>query len=215
MALADPDDQEVPAGDPALGPRKPSGELRDFDEIVSPHPFVAFLFRRRTFLVLLGVLLMVPWARPEPVTLLAGLALGLIAEAWRIWAAGTIHKTEQLTTAGPYGFVRHPLYVGSFAHAIAYSLMSGRWESFLFVPPLFMLIYGAAVSTEEAMLHKLFPQEYAEYCARVPRFIPRLRRPLAGAGAFSWRQVAENKEYVNVIWMIVLSTLFTLRMWVG
>jgi protein-S-isoprenylcysteine O-methyltransferase Ste14 len=193
--------------------RRADGELRHFDEIVTPHPLVAFLFRRRTLIVLVGIVAMVPWARPQGPMLAAGIMLNLVAEAFRIWAAGTIRKTEELTTVGPYAYVRHPLYVGSFLLAIGYALMSGRWGSFLFVVPLFCLVYGAAVTTEEAMLHKLFGQQYAEYCRHVPRFFPRITRGRRREpGRFDWRQVAANKEYVNLIWMVVLSGLYLFRL---
>ena len=213
QTLVRPDDRS-PADDPAEShlTRRPDGNIPSFDEIVTPHPVVAFLFRRRTFIVLLAILAMLPWSQPKPGMFAAGITVAILAEAWRIWAAGTIHKTEELTTAGPYAFVRHPLYVGSFLHAVAYALMSGHWISFAVIIPLFMLLYGAAVSTEEAMLCKIFGHRYVEYCRRVPRFIPRLGIPPRGDGAFSWRQAMANKEYVNVIWMLLLSSLFILRM---
>jgi protein-S-isoprenylcysteine O-methyltransferase Ste14 len=192
--------------------RKPGGSIPDFDEIVTPPPVVAFLFRRRTLIVLLAMVWLTFFARPTPQWYAIGLAIALIGEAWRIWSAGTIHKTETLTTGGPYAHVRHPLYVGSFAHAVAYCFMSGRWESFLIVPPLFALLYGAAVATEEAMLRKLFPDQYDEYTRKVPRFIPRLRAAEPGNGRFDWSQVKANKEYVNIIWMIVLCSLFAYRL---
>jgi len=201
---------EGPAA-PAVRVRRPDGGIAHFDEIVTPHPAVAFLFRRRTFLVLVGILAIVPFARPQPLTLAVGIGLAVLAEAWRFWAAGTIHKTEELTTGGPYAIVRHPLYVGSFGHAIAFCLMSGRWESALLVIPLFVLVYGAAVTTEEAMLHELFGEEYAAYSLQVPRFLPALRRPRPGRGRFCWRQAMLNKEYVNVIWLVLLSGLFVWR----
>lgn len=202
---------EPPAGtDVAPDPAAPSKRhLRSrFDEIVTPHPIVAFFFRRRTFIVLLGLVAMVPWARPKLGMLAAGVVLALLAEGLRVWAAGTIHKTEQLTTGGPYAFVRHPLYVGSFLHAVAYSLMSGRWESFAFVVPLFGIVYGAAVSTEEAMLRKLYGVEYEEYSRRVPRFFPQMGRVSPGHGTFSWRQVWLNREWVNFLWMGVFFAIY-------
>jgi protein-S-isoprenylcysteine O-methyltransferase Ste14 len=212
VALAEPDPAPCDRSEPLIGVRRADGRLSRFDEIVTPHPVVAFLFRRRTLIVLLGVLALVPVSRPQPYLLGIGLLVATLAEAWRIWAAGTIHKTEELTTGGPYAFVRHPLYVGSFLHAVAYCFMSGRWESPLVVLPMFCLLYGAAVTTEEQMLHKVFGERYAAYCRRVPRFIPRLARPEPGYGQFDWRQVHLNREYVNIVWMLVLSGLFALRL---
>lgn len=193
-------------------PRGADGNIPRFDEIVTPHPVVAFLFRRRTFIVLLGILAMAFFAEPRPGMFAVGIAVAVLAEAFRIWAAGTIHKTEELTTGGPYAFVRHPLYVGSFLHAVGFCFMSGQWLSFAFAIPIFVLLYGAAVSTEEAMLRKIFGERYVEYGRRVPRFVPRLRVSEAGDGKFSWRQVMANKEYVNVIWLLFLSSLFIWRM---
>ena len=118
-------DEDGPAL-PEVPVRNADGGLSNFDEIVTPAPVAHFLFRRRTLIVLLGILAIVPFAHPKPIMLAVGIALAVVAECWRIWAAGTIHKTEELTTGGPYAHVRHPLYVGSFVHAVAYCFMSGR-----------------------------------------------------------------------------------------
>lgn len=192
--------------------RRPDGGISRFDEIVTPHPVAAFLFRRRTLIVLVGMLAMLPWAAPKPLMFAAGMTLVVLAEALRIWAAGTIHKTEELTTGGPYAYVRHPLYVGSTLHAIAFGLISGRWESFVFIIPPFLLLYSAAVGVEESMLRKLFGEQYEAYSRRVPRFIPRLRAPEPGHGHFDWRQVLANKEYINILWIVVLTGLFVVRL---
>jgi protein-S-isoprenylcysteine O-methyltransferase Ste14 len=209
LAVAEPE-----AAEEFTLPSQPKGSKR-FDEIVTPHPVVAFLFRRRTFIVLLAVAALVFLAKPNAAWLGIGVTLAVLAEAWRIWAAGTIHKSQEVTTGGPYAYVRHPLYVGSFLHSLAYCFMSGRWESFLLVPPLFFLVYGAAVSTEEAMLHTLFGEQYGEYCKRVPRFFPRLGGRQPGNGQFSWAQVWWNREWINILWVVLLSTLFAVRLVLG
>jgi protein-S-isoprenylcysteine O-methyltransferase Ste14 len=210
--LAEPSRTTEELAIPTASVRNAGGSIARFDEIVTPHPVAAFLFRRRTLIVLLAMVWLAFFARPTSGPLAVGFVLAVVAEAWRIWSAGTIHKTETLTTGGPYAYVRHPLYVGSFVHAVAFCLMSGRWESFLVVPPLFAALYGAAVAIEEAMLRKLFGEQYEAYSRRVPRFIPRLRAAEPGHGRFDWRQVMANKEYVNIIWIIMLSSLFAFRL---
>ena len=89
-----------------LGPRK-------FDRIVRPHPALAFLFRRRTFFLLLGAVAMLAWARPQPLPYAIGLLLAAAGVAVRNLAAGTLHKSRQVTTSGPDAWVRHPLYLGA------------------------------------------------------------------------------------------------------
>ena len=42
-----------------------------------------------------------------------GGAIATAGELLRIWAAGHIEKGREITRSGPYGFVRHPLYLGS------------------------------------------------------------------------------------------------------
>jgi protein-S-isoprenylcysteine O-methyltransferase Ste14 len=207
MPSLEPRGEEEPPRSP-----RPGGGVWKFHELVSLPAPIAFLCRYRTFLVLLGIVLMVPWAKPKPGMLVIGILIALAAEGWRIWAAGTIKKTAELTTGGPYAHIRHPLYFGSFLHAIAYSFMSGRWESFAFVLPLFALIYGAAMLVEERMLVRLFGEHYLAYCRRVPRLLPRLTPARPAYGSFEWRQVMANTEYVNVIWLIILSALFVLRL---
>ena len=99
----------------------------------------------------------------------------MFGEAIRVWAAGTIHKTKHVTTAGPYARIRHPLYFGSFFVALGYCCMSGHWSSFLVIMPLFFLFHGAAVWMEERTLSQVFGEEYRRYMRQVGRAFPRLR----------------------------------------
>jgi protein-S-isoprenylcysteine O-methyltransferase Ste14 len=58
----------------------------------------------------------VMWAfgHARPSMFWAGVALFALGSALRWWAAGTLHKDQEVTTGGPYAVARHPLYVGSF-----------------------------------------------------------------------------------------------------
>src|SRR5690606_23242257 len=62
-------------------------------------------------------LLVVPFlwlCRPTLELVLIGASIAGAGLLLRAWAAGTIHKEEDLTTSGPYAFTRNPLYLGSF-----------------------------------------------------------------------------------------------------
>ena len=66
---------------------------------------------------------------------------------------------------------------------------------YLIVLPFFLFIYQALVAAEEAYLRKQFGGEYDRYCARVPRWWPRLDRigPSLSGLRYDWRR-AVRKE---------------------
>ena len=43
----------------------------------------------------------------------------------RLWASGFVVKNKELSTTGPYGLVRHPLYTGNILMLIGYCLANG------------------------------------------------------------------------------------------
>src|SRR6476659_9833525 len=53
------------------------------------------------------------FAHPTWRTLAAGAAIGLLGESIRLWAAGHLEKSREVTRSGPYRYTRHPLYLGS------------------------------------------------------------------------------------------------------
>jgi protein-S-isoprenylcysteine O-methyltransferase Ste14 len=181
------------------------------------HPLLSFIVRRRTAFFIIAPLLLIP-AKPIPLLYGIGLALALLGQAIRIWAAGTIHKSREVTTGGPYAYVRHPLYFGSFFLSLAYGFMSGLWWSFAILMPLYFLLHGAAVASEERKLSLKFGDAYRDYARQVGRVFPRLRRPASwtSRGAFGWPQVWENNEHITILFTVSLSLLFALRMvWGG
>ena len=71
------------------------------------------LARRRVTLGFVFAIAVLYFAAPTRESLLAGAAVGMVGEAIRIWAAGHLEKSREVTTSGPYRFTRHPLYLGS------------------------------------------------------------------------------------------------------
>jgi protein-S-isoprenylcysteine O-methyltransferase Ste14 len=85
-----------------------------------------------------------------------------------------VAPTERLVVGGAYRWVRNPMYVAVTA------LILGQTALFASLP---LLLYGGAVwaafhafvlGYEEPALRRAFPEDYAAYCAAVPRWIPRL-----------------------------------------
>lgn len=126
------------------------------------------------------------FADPTWRTLAAGAAVGGIGEAIRIWAAGHLEKSREVTRSGPYRYTRHPLYVGSSIMAAGVAIGAGSWLVAAIVAIYMGATITAAVRTEEAFLRSRFGDEYDAYAARRA---PEMTRRFSFARA--WR----NREY--------------------
>ena len=60
----------------------------------------------------------------DPVWFVAGAAVTVLGEWLRLWAAGHLRKNKQLTTTGPYSYVKNPLYIGTLLITVGYSAMA-------------------------------------------------------------------------------------------
>jgi len=114
-----------------------------------------------------------------PATVLTILGI-FLAEGLRIWAvgyAGSATRTRgetvpELVHAGPYLWVRNPLYV---ANILLYTLVSVLF-GFSYLSVLIFLYscvqYAYIVRFEESILTGIFGEPYLHYCRRVSRWLP-------------------------------------------
>jgi protein-S-isoprenylcysteine O-methyltransferase Ste14 len=82
-------------------------------------------------------------------------------------------EARGLVTSGPYRFIRHPLYAGEFVTAAGMAVYAMSAPAVL-VFLAFVALQLGRVAFEERALTAAFPEEYAAYAARTPRFIPGL-----------------------------------------
>ena len=113
-----------------------------------------------------------------------GIGLGLVGIFLLFWAhralgknlsaPGVMKEEQLLVTAGPYKWVRHPMYTILFLFGIAYFLISANW----FIGAVWIgWIVGTVASMirdEEAALIEKFGDEYRGYMRRTGRFLPRI-----------------------------------------
>jgi len=116
------------------------------------------------------------WALP---LLLAGVAMHL-------WAKGCLHQKQEVTTSGPYRFVRHPFYLGNIFVDFSIAVMSGSWLLVCALVPWWLSVYIPVMRQEESVMTDRFGDAYRAYASRVPRLLP-LARPIPAASGFSWR----------------------------
>ena len=82
-----------------------------------------------------------------------------------------------LLREGIYSRIRHPRYVEFSLGLVAYALFA-NFEGLYWMTAATLVLLYIIVILEERELRERFGQEYVDYSARVPRFIPRRpRRP--------------------------------------
>lgn len=110
-----------------------------------------------------------------------GLALAVLGAALAIysrwllgknWSATVqLKQNHELITAGPYGFVRHPIYSGLLLLFLGNALMVGDWRGLLAVAIVFASFWRK-LRIEEAWLSERFGEQYRSYQARTKALVP-------------------------------------------
>lgn len=163
---------------------------------------VEFLARRRVALGGLTAIAALLLARPTWNSWYAGLAVAVVGEGIRVWAAGHLEKSREVTTSGPYRWMRHPLYVGSTVLALGIVIAARSYV----LGALAVLYIGstipAAIRSEEAFLRRTFGDAYDRY-ARAQH--------VGVARHFSLERAVRNKEYRAVLGTAVGFALLALR----
>ncbi len=85
---------------------------------------------------------------------------------------GEVDKPSKLTTSGLYHYVRHPLYTAGMAFIWLLPLMT---VNILTVNAALTAYVIIGATFEERKLRRVFGQEYIEYSAVTPMFIPFLK----------------------------------------
>jgi protein-S-isoprenylcysteine O-methyltransferase Ste14 len=133
-------------------------------------------------------------AHPTRTSLLVGglrLVPGLIL---RGLASGHVQKDRLLTTSGPYGYTRNPLYLGSLIMAAGFAIVARSWWIPVILLIMFVVIYVPVIAGEERYLRQTFP-DYDDYARNVPRFVMRFTRYGNQRGTFSSERYWKHREY--------------------
>lgn len=161
-----------------------------------------FLARRRVSLGFLAAIAAAVLARPTWASWRAGLLVALLGEAIRIWAAGHLEKSREVTRSGPYRLTAHPLYVGSSVIALGVVVAAQSLVVGVVAVVYMSTTIVAAVRTEEAFLRRAFGEAYDAY-RRSEGAVPGRRFSAARA----WR----NREYRAVVGLLIGFAFLALR----
>lgn len=169
--------------------------------ITFPKPYADFVARLRVPGGFLLVAAFAWFANPSARSLAFGLPFSAVGLMLRAWAAGHLAKNQQLTTGGPYAYVRNPLYLGTLVVAAGLAVACRSLGLAVLFALVFLFIYLPVIKLEEQHLRELFP-EFQPYAQTVPAFIPSGKRTTAATN-FSWALYRKNQEYQALLGFIV------------
>jgi protein-S-isoprenylcysteine O-methyltransferase Ste14 len=85
-----------------------------------------------------------------------------------------IAPTEHLVVTGLYRHVRNPIYIAVVAIILGQAVLMGDSRLIVYGAVLWLSFHAFVVAYEEPTLEQTFGEEYEEFRAAVPRWIPRL-----------------------------------------
>ena len=121
------------------------------------------LARLRTRLGLVFGVAALWFAQPTLRSIALGAVIAAFGEALRIWAAGHLHKSREVTASGPYRWFSHPLYVGSSVLGAGLAIASANVVTTALIAIYLAVTIAAAVRTEEAFLRRQFGDAYQRF----------------------------------------------------
>ena len=190
--------------------------------------FSSFVFGNRGALLALPAAGLAAFGKPSAFSIATGLPLAFAGEVVRMWAVGYSGVTTRgdvvtapaLVTAGPYAYVRNPLYVGNFLTAAGFAVAFTGKNS---APVRLLLVggslaamlgvYAVIVPHEEGYLRATFGPPFDDYCERVPRVVPALEPSEPQHGSYDPDVIgkAETRTWLTFGAMLGVLALKALR----
>ncbi len=150
-------------------------------------------------------------SHPSWPSLLVGTLVMMPGLALRAFASGHVQKDKQLTTSGPYGYTRNPLYLGSLIMAAGFAVAARNGWIVALMLLVFVLIYAPVIAGEERFLRQTFP-EYEDYARSVPRIVPRLAAYRNQKDEYSSARYWKHREYQASLGCLVMLAILVAKL---
>lgn len=122
----------------------------------------------------------ITWQR----TLLFGIGVslilfGVVLRWYAIWILGryftrdvAVSVDQEIVQTGPYRYIRHPAYSGTFLTMLGIGFAMTNWASLVVLLLCVFLGHLPRVRVEEQALSQVIGQPYVDYMRRTKRFVP-------------------------------------------
>jgi protein-S-isoprenylcysteine O-methyltransferase Ste14 len=143
-------------------------------------------------------------------------AVSMTGEFIQLWCFASLDKNANLAFRGPYSLVRNPMYLGRYFIVLGLLLLldQGRLPVIIGYTVIYWFYMVNRVRREEALLKDVFGQSYADYCAEVRPFLPRLTPCSNGTLAFWDKRLfrnchgARNLAGTLIVWALIAWLVF-------
>jgi len=133
-----------------------------------------------------------------------------LGELIRLWATGHLRRDKEVTTSGPYAYVRDPLYLGRLLLLLGFCIAAWGHSIYMLIPGLALFFLGYMPrkhQKEMARLENLFGENYRRYANVTRSLIPRMTRYEAAQNRrWSFETMwQENREQYFLIGVVLIS----------
>lgn len=182
-----------------------------------------FLFRYRGYTMAPFGFFLLIFGKPDIESFFLGLGLCVLGELLRIWGVGyagastrkSYLEAKKLITAGPFRYVRHPLYLGNALIGLGGTIMAvGRYSGgsrgifFLIWLIFYGSVYASLISLEEEFLKKEFGEVYLQYRQTVPPILPTFISFPAPSGKYDWNKAWSTEIHTLAPLLAVILIMF-------
>ncbi len=167
-------------------------------------------YLKKNVMLTVAIIVLIIIAQPELWSLIVGGIIVIAGELIRVWATGHLKRNQEVTTSGPYAYLRDPLYLGRLFLLIGFCIMAGRYGLFLLPVGLCVFAYSympRKYKKEMARLERHFGGEYTQYASYCRSLIPRLK-PYARAENRKWSASLFWRENREQYFILIVASIF-------
>jgi protein-S-isoprenylcysteine O-methyltransferase Ste14 len=171
----------------------------------------------KNLMLIASIVLLVFIAQPKIWSVIAGGIFVLAGELIRVWAAGHLRRNQEVTTSGPYAYLRDPFYLGRLLLMIGFCVMATGYGLYLGLPVglcVFAYSYMPRKHKQEmTRLEKHFGEGYRQYASYCRSLMPRLK-PYAQSDNRNWSASLfwnENREQYCILIIVSIAAAIMFR----
>jgi protein-S-isoprenylcysteine O-methyltransferase Ste14 len=166
-----------------------------------PFDIFKFVVEKKVLVTCVAFALFILISDPSKASVFFGIIFCIAGEIIRTLSVAESKESDQIVTTGIYGYVRNPIYLGSFLIGLGVFIMGNIFIFTIFYIIVFLYICSEKIKAEEEELKEKYKEEFEDYALHVPALLPRIT-PFNGSKlSFDLGMLRVNNEYQ--VWLAI------------